>query len=41
MPRYSPSSAVLHVGVGAGFEQSLCNAGHAAHHLSAVLLWAE
>ena len=37
----SPAFAVLHVGVGTGLEQSLGDAGHAAHHLVAVLLGAE
>lgn len=36
-----PALAVLHVGVGSGFEQSLCDPCHAAHHLHRVFLWAE
>lgn len=36
-----PAFAVLHVGVGAGPEQGLSDAGDASHHLRRVLLGAE
>lgn len=36
-----PALAVLHVGVGSGLEQSLCDLCHAAHHFRRVFLGAE
>lgn len=40
-PSDLPALAVLHVGVGSGFEQSLCYSCHATHNLHRVLLGAE